>query len=64
MIYPKIIFLFYDLGGINDNIDTIFNNIRNNINKIKSQIIDNFDFNNNNYNLGGIICIPFAHHFI
>ena len=41
----------------------VFNKIKKNINRIKTQIIDNFKFNNIVYNLACIICMPYAHHY-
>lgn len=56
-------FLFYDVGEHYDNFNSVINNIRYNLDKIKKQLEYNIKIRNNVYNLSGLICCPYNGHY-
>ena len=60
---PNFIFIFYDIGNEKDDLFSVVNNIRNYLDKITSQIVNNFSFKNDAYKLAGIICCPYNGHY-
>ena len=60
---PEFSFIIYDISNINDNYNSVFNNIRVNNNQIIKQIKEEFQFNNDLYVFRGIICCLYAGHF-
>ena len=57
------IFLFYDIGDINDDFQKIYNNINNNKLDIISQLESKIYIRSDIYILSGIICCPYNGHY-
>ena len=51
--------LFYDVGEHYDNFNSVINDIRHNLDKIKKQKEYNIKIRNDVYNLSGLICCPY-----
>jgi hypothetical protein len=56
-------FLFYDVGNYYDNFNSVINNIRHNLDKIKKQLEYNIKIRNDVYNLSGLIYCPYNGHY-
>ena len=52
------------MGNEKDDAFNVVNNFRKYLDKITLQIANNFTFNNDVYELSGIICCPYNDHYI
>ncbi len=60
---PEVIFLFLDIGGENDDIYQVYNNLKVNIELIKNFIKEDFYVFNDKFSLKAIICMPYSNHY-